>query len=342
MVSVLGGFAAEPLASMPREPLASMSPRPRPNVITFTGDILLDRGVRQRIEAAGGDVLFTPAIDSILAASDIVVGNLECPATSIHAPAYKHFVFRAEPAWLDILRRHHFTHLNLANNHSVDQGRRGLEDTHRQVLAHGMTPIGAAPTAEVAAQPVLLVPPSPEQAAEPVLLFPPSPSSRTSSVSVPGGFPAGKPVFLLPTLRLPLEHFFPLPSMWSVSQDADTTLLRRVRDLRRAHPKAIIIVTPHWGWEHHTRPEPEQRQLARALIDAGADCIIGHHPHTLQTHETYRGRHIFYSIGNFIFDQTRPVNTRAAIVTLTITADTLSVRSTPIRIHRCAPYVAKM
>ena len=287
-------------------------------VITFTGDILLDRGVRRRMEARGGDALFTPAIDSVLAASDIVVGNLECPATDIHAPAYTRFVFRAEPSSLDLLRRHHFTHLNLANNHSVDQGRRGLQDTYRQVLAHGIMPIGAGPTMSEAGQPVQI-----------------RPSHNRRDSKAP-------PVFILPTLRLPLEHFFPLPDSWSVSQEADTTLLRRVALLRRTHPRAVIIVTPHWGWEHHTRPHPAQRQLAQALIDAGADCIIGHHTHTLQTHETYRGRHIFYSLGNFIFDQHNPINTRACIVTLHITPEGLRVQTTPLQLRQCAPHILKI
>ena len=293
--------------------LGGLAAGAHPLVVTFTGDILLDRGVRQRIEAAGPDALFPAATDSVLAASDIVVGNLECPATSIHAPAYKHFVFRAEPEWLDALRRHHFTHLNLANNHSVDQGRRGLEDTYRNILAHGMTPVGAAPTAEQAAQPVLL--------------------------RAPSGQPTEPPVYLVPTLRLPLEHFVPLPGAWSVSHDDDTTLVERIRHLRSRQPEAVIIVTPHWGWEHHTRPEPMQRQWAHMLIDAGADCIIGHHTHTLQTHEIYRGRHIFYGIGNFIFDQTRPINTQAAMVTLVIDAGAFRVSPTLLRIHRCAPHI---
>ena len=276
-------------------------------VITFTGDILLDRGVRRRIEAAGIDALFTPEIDSVLQASDFVIGNLECPATTVHAPAHKKFVFRAEPQWLDALRRHGFTHLNLANNHSVDQGRRGLEDTHRQVAAHGMTPIGAAPTAAQAATPDTIT--------------------------------AGKRVFLLPTLRMPLEHFVPLPQRWSVSQEPDSGIIRRVADLRRRNPADVIIVMPHWGWEHHIQPTGLQRRLAYALIDAGADCIIGHHTHTMQTVEIYRGRHIYYSIGNFIFDQQRPINTRACMVTLNIEPDTLRVTTIPLQIRRCTPHI---
>lgn len=276
--------------------------------ITFTGDILLDRGVRQEIEARGTESLFTSGVDSVLRASTLVVGNLECPATTIKAPTFKRYIFRAEPEWLDVLHEHGFTHLNLANNHSVDQGRRGLEDTHRQVIAHGMTPIGADSTQAAAAQPVLLT-------------------------------EAPRKVWLIASLRMALENFAWLPDRWSVSQDDDEALVERVADLRRTDSTAVIIVSPHWGWEHHLEPVGQQRVLAHRLIDAGADLLIGHHTHTLQTIENYRGRSIYYSLGNFIFDQKKPINSRAAIVSVDITADSLHVRTHHITIRRCAPYL---
>ena len=276
--------------------------------ITFTGDILLDRGVRQEIEARGTESLFTSGVDSVLRASTLVVGNLECPATTIKAPTFKRYIFRAEPEWLDVLRNHGFTHLNLANNHSVDQGRRGLEDTHRQVIAHGMTPVGADSTQAAAAQPVLLT-------------------------------EAPRKVWLITSLRMALENFAWLPDRWSVSQDDDEALVKRVADLRRTDSTAVIIVSPHWGWEHHLEPVGQQRVLAHRLIDAGADLLIGHHTHTLQTIENYRGRSIYYSLGNFIFDQKKPINSRAAIVSVDITADSLHVRTHHIMIRRCAPYL---
>ena len=88
--------------------------------ILFTGDILLDRGVRQVIERQGADRLFTQEMDSLFRSADIVVGNLECPATHIKSPVQKRFIFRAEPEWLKVLRKHGITHLNLANNHAID------------------------------------------------------------------------------------------------------------------------------------------------------------------------------------------------------------------------------
>ena len=100
--------------------------------IVFTGDILLDRGVRKVIEKHGVDHLFSDGIDSVFHSAQVVVGNLECPATKVMSPVQKLFIFRGEPEWLDTLRQHGITHLNLANNHSIDQGREGL-------LTHAVT-----------------------------------------------------------------------------------------------------------------------------------------------------------------------------------------------------------
>ena len=71
--------------------------------VVLTGDILLDRGVRQVINRHGVSHLFSDGIDSVFRQAQIVVGNLECPATKIEAPVFKQFIFRAEPEWLDTL-----------------------------------------------------------------------------------------------------------------------------------------------------------------------------------------------------------------------------------------------
>ena len=286
--------------------------------ITFTGDILLDRGVRHRINAIGIDGLFTPEIDSIFAHSDIVVGNLECPATDLRTPAMKQFVFRANPEWLDDLHRHGITHLNLANNHSVDQRRGGLISTVENCWKAGIVPIGAGKNMHEAVQPVLL---------HPSTLLPPP-----STIQHP-------PIYLFATLQLPLENFPYLPDSFSVSQESIDTLCLRIRQLRTAEPTAYIIVYPHWGVEHVTQPTPWQRRHAHALIDAGADIIVGHHSHTLQTIEEYNGKPIFYSIGNFIFDQTNPINTAAAIVQIKIVSTSVEVKTIPIEIRHCVPHL---
>jgi poly-gamma-glutamate synthesis protein (capsule biosynthesis protein) len=115
------------------------------------------------------------------------------------------------------------------------------------------------------------------------------------------------------------------------------SLLNRIRQIRIHEPAACIIISLHWGWEHTTEPTLEQKITARQLIDAGADALVCHHSHTLQRIDFYHDKPIYYSIGNFIFDQTKPINTQTAIVRLTITADTMKAETIPVVIERCAP-----
>ncbi len=276
--------------------------------IVFTGDILLDRGVRRVINHHGVDHLFSDGIDSVFRSAQIVVGNLECPATKIESPVFKQYIFRSEPEWLDTLRQHGITHLNLANNHSIDQGREGLLDTKRNIKAAGMVPIGAGASMREAAGPVLLA-------------------------SSP------RKVWLVPSLRLALENYSYLTDKPCVSQEPMDSLMQRVFQLRKADSTAVIIVSLHWGGEHTSKPVPRQRMEAHQLILAGADALICHHTHTLQTIETFRGKPIYYSIGNFIFDPTHPINAEACIVRLKITSDTINTETLPVQIRHCVPYL---
>lgn len=262
--------------------------------IAFTGDVLLDRGVREQIESHGIESIFNERADSVFRCSDLVVGNLECPATTLRTPMMKKFVFRAEPEWLEALRLHGFTHLNLANNHSVDQGRRGLVDTWHNVEQYGMIPVGVGNTMAEAAQPVLL-------AEHP------------------------RKVWLLASLQMPLEHFPYLPEAPSVNQESIDSMLVRIRALRMEDSTAVILVSLHWGQEHTMEPTPMQRRIAHRLIDAGTDALICHHTHTLQTIEEYHGKYIYYSLGNFIFDQERDINRRTCVPQVKVTRDSVVV-----------------
>ena len=276
--------------------------------VVFTGDILLDRGVRRVIDKHGVDHLFTEGVDSVFRSAQVVVGNLECPATKIQSPVQKLYIFRGEPEWLETLKRHGITHLNLANNHSIDQGREGLMDTRQNIIDAGITAIGAGANMTEAAEPVLL--------------------SRTP-----------RNVWLVPSLRLALENYAYLPDKPCVSQEPMDSLLNRVHRLRKADSTAVIIVSLHWGGEHTMHPVNSQRWDARQIIRAGADVLVCHHTHTLQDVEDINGHSVFYSIGNFIFDQSKPENTKACIVRLKITAEMVTTEAIPIEIKNCVPQI---
>lgn len=276
--------------------------------LLFTGDILLDRGVRKVIEHHGIDYLFTRQMDSLFRASQVVVGNLECPATSIKAPVQKRFIFRGEPEWLYALKKHGFTHLNLANNHSIDQGRKGLTDTKENILKAKLEPVGMGKNLQEAAQPTLLT-------------------------SHP------RKVWLIASLGMALENFAYLPNRPCVNTERTQEIITRIRDIKQKDLQAVVIVSIHWGGEHTLKPVPSQRLDAHRLINAGADALICHHTHTLQTIERYKGRDIYYSIGNFIFDQQKPLNSKACVVKVEVTKDNVKTQALPIHIQGCVPHL---
>lgn len=277
-------------------------------VLAFTGDILLDRGVRRQVEAHGVESLFSEGMDSLLRTADFVVGNLECPATEVKAPVHKKFIFRGEPEWLESLCKHGFTHLNLANNHSMDQGRKGLVSTIKHVKDAGMTPFGAGNDMNEARQPLLLA-------------------------------ESPRKVFVVASEQMALENYPFLPSKPSVSAMTVDSLCAKVRLLKRENPGCCVLVCLHWGLEHTRKPLLWQRRDAKMLAEAGADAIIGHHTHTLQSHELIGDVPVFYSIGNFIFDLPAEINRKGAVVLLRIGRNSLKAEAVPYEIRGCTPYL---
>ena len=181
-------------------------------------------------------------------------------------------------------------------------------DTWRNICIAGLVPIGAGLNMQEAVQPVLL-------------------SSNPRNV------------WLFTSLQLSLENYAYLPQQPCVSQESIDSLCLRISRLKHDAPDSYVIVSLHWGWENHTEVVPQQRQEARQLIDAGADCLVCHHTHTLQAAEEYKGKPVYYSIGNFIFDPQRELNSRGGVVCLTITRLDAKVELKPVIIKNCTPYI---
>lgn len=110
-----------------------------------------------------------------------------------------------------------------------------------------------------------------------------------------------------------------------------------IKDIQRARLMSdVIIVSLHWGCEYVPYPSPDQIRIGRNLIDAGADIIFGGHPHVTQSYEIYRNRPIFYSLGNFIFDDTYiPTTLESFIAEITIcdSGELVEVNILPVRIN---------
>jgi poly-gamma-glutamate synthesis protein (capsule biosynthesis protein) len=251
--------------------------------LAFVGDILLDSAPGQTI-AAGGDPFQNVA--GILSRVDVTIGNLECPVAAGGQVVDKMFTFRANPATLAKLKSH-IDVVSLANNHSGDYGPEALTETMQHLKNSGIPYFGAGLNLTEAHKPYLF-----ERNGIRIALL-------GYDEFLPRSFEAG-------------------PGRPGVAWSEDEQV---VLDIRRAREAGADVVVPfmHWGWENETAPSARQRQLAKVMIDAGADAVVGAHPHITQGVEMYRGRPIVYSLGNFVFDLfDKPQNTEAWMLRMTV------------------------
>ncbi len=235
--------------------------------LTFVGDVMLDDGPGQVI-AAGRDPLAPFAAQ--LGDADFTIGNLECPIASVGKPLdNKIFSFRAHPRVLPLLKGR-FDALAVSNNHSGDYGKAAFLETLAHLEQAGIPYFGGGRDLAAAHAPLWI--------------------ERQGLRIAVLGYNEFKP-----------RSFEAGADRPGIAWSEDSQV---VSDIRAARAAGADLVIPfmHWGWEREPDPSERQRQLARTMIDAGADVVVGNHPHVTQGAEYYRGRLIVYSLGNFVFD----------------------------------------
>ncbi|MBT1072309.1 CapA family protein [Pelotalea chapellei] len=240
-------------------------------VINAVGDIMLAGRWTAEIRKKGYDFPFA-ATSAELAQGDINLANLESPISRRGQEfTQKKFRFRAEPAVAKALRTAGFNLVTLANNHSMDFGGDALSETLQHLESAGVAWIGAG-----------------ENLGE---------ARKRAVYTVKNK----KIAFLGYSLTQPIEFYA------GSSRPGTTPGWEKVytEDIARARREAdYVVVSFHWGAEGSTAASPYQRTAAHKAIDAGADAVIGHHPHVLQGMERYKKGIIFYSLGNFAFAST--------------------------------------
>lgn len=237
--------------------------------LVFAGDTTLDDTPGALIER-GGDPLAKVA--HLFQGVDIRLVNLECVVSTIGSPGDKVFTFRAHPRVLPVLRRH-VDAVTLANNHSGDYGREAFADMLGLLERAGIAQTGGGRNLAEAHQPLLIE----RQGLRLALL--------SYNEFMPRSFEAG--------------HDAPGIAWSEDEQVVDDIALARTR-----HRADLVLVFMHWGWENEPTANVRQRQLARRIIDAGADAVIGGHPHVTQDIEIHRGKPVIYSVGNFVMKET--------------------------------------
>ena len=240
--------------------------------LTAVGDIMLSRGVAKESRQRGDQGYPFNRIKTYLKDSDVVFGNLENPITPGREVMMPEMILRADPGVETALKEAGITILSLANNHTADFGRRGLLDTLNYLDQAGIKYAGAGKTESEAFAPEFI------ETKGMKLVF----LAFSDADLVPGSCLAG--------VNNPGIAFL------------DEEKLKAA--VKSAGEKAdFVVVSMHVGTEYETGPDRTQIKFARLAIDSGADLVLGHHPHVIQKAEKYKGKYIFYSLGNFVFDQ---------------------------------------
>lgn len=262
----------------PPEPAVETEPAPAPAVVRLAavGDIMLGGKAAPLLEREGYGYPFATTRD-ILTGADLAIGNLETALTDGDDKLVdKQYRFRNPPHKVaPALAEAGFDIVSLANNHTLDYGYAGLRDTLAALERYGIRHHGAGGSRAEARRPVVF--------------------------ELAGGRRAG---FLAYSNTFPREF-------WAGETRPGTAFGHQ------AHVRAdvaalaergveVIVVSFHWGRERQTELRDYQPLLARTAIDAGADLVIGHHPHILQGVERYKDGVILYSLGNFAFGSYSP------------------------------------
>ena len=248
--------------------VTAMAQTPEPVVsVVFAGDIMLeggpDRAIRRGKDPFAG-------VAHLFKGADVRLGNLECVVATVGSvEPEKPNVFRVHPRGLKYVQRH-FDAVGLANNHSGDYGPQAFAQMLGLLRKSGLGYYGAGHNLKEAHTPLIL-----ERQGLRIAIL---------------GYNEFQP------RNFEADHDRP-----GVAWSEDEQVVRDIVDARRVWKADVVIPVMHWGWEEPIA-NPRQRALARLMIDAGADAVIGGHPHQLQDHETYKNKPIFYSLGNFVFE----------------------------------------
>jgi poly-gamma-glutamate synthesis protein (capsule biosynthesis protein) len=233
-------------------------------VLRFGGDVLLAEHYER---AAGESAGRAFAGFDLLRTADIAMVNLECPVTTRGTRAVKPFTFRMHPRFTAVLAEAGIDLVNLANNHIFDFGAEGLFDTFLYLDSANIRWVGAGRNRSEAHHPVVL-------------------NVRGLRIGFLGYYGGGE-----------------APGAGSNTPGVARRELRSMAAdiLALRDSTEYVVVNLHWGTEKADFPESSQRAVAHALIDAGANLVVGHHPHVLQGIERYREGVIAYSLGNLLF-----------------------------------------
>ena len=241
--------------------------------VGFMGDVMLGRNVSDYLDTHKNYTFLWNAIVPILKNNDFNIANLETTFTEWQEAAQKTFTFKSNPIHVQALKEANIGIVNLANNHILDFGKQGLEDTIKTLDSMHIQHAGAGSTLQQAQAPVFF-------------------ESKGISFALLG-ITDNEPEWLAAhhkagTNYIPIDKSSLLP------------LTQQIKELKKKVDNVIVSI--HWGPNWNIRPPEIFRNFAHTLIRAGADVIHGHSAHIFQGIEIYKNKIILYSTGDFIDD----------------------------------------
>ena len=241
-------------------------------LLAFAGDVMFSDEYLKEYDQSGISAIADENMLSHMQNADLFILNEEFPFSRRGEPmADKQFTFRTDPKYVSILKELGTDIVTLANNHALDYGRTAFEDTLETLDQAGIQRIGGGYSISEASAPAVC-------------------TVNGQRFAIFGA-----------TRVSPSADWYAGESQSGLFQTYDPAKLNAaIQEARKSCDYVIVFV--HWGIEKNETPEEYQRSLARGYIDAGADLVVGCHPHVLQGFEYYKGVPIIYSLGNYLFD----------------------------------------
>lgn len=309
LLFVAAACTADPIAKAPvvlaeRTTVARPTPSPaakdRDVVVRAVGDVNLDPNKVSGLARRGYAHAWS-GLNGLFETDDLTIVNMECPVARGGVRRNKRYTFLCPPAGVPDMRAAGVDVATLANNHSIDFGVPAMLESVETLRGAGIATVGAGATTADAYRPAFF-------------------QRGGRRIAVVG-----------------ISQIVPHPS-WVATEDrpgiasgydvkAVTAAVRHA-----AREADYVVVTVHWGIERQTKPSKAQIALARLVIDAGADAVFGHHPHVLQPLAFYKGRPIFYSLGNFVWSMTSKASVRTGVAEVRF-GDRIEARLLPARIE---------
>ncbi|MEU4606132.1 CapA family protein [Kribbella sp. NPDC023972] len=272
----------DPFKAPARYPLRTPGPQPTAPVVDLTvgGDVMLGRRVATAAARTSDVSRPLRAVGPRLASADLTVLNLESTLSRAGTPQQGSDSFAAPPGVVAGLRDAGVDVLSLANNHTGDFQQRALLETVRLVRAGGIQPVGAGSNLAEAARPVII---EREGVRFGFLAFNAIGETPRATATSAGAF----------SLRMP-------PRTGPLNTADLAAVTRAVTTLKAAVD--VVVVLPHWGQQYTHTPVSAQHTVAAALMKAGADLVIGGHPHWVQSVQFPASKVVAHSLGNLVFD----------------------------------------